>query len=436
MAKTNDAGDPSVSGALKGGTVKASGGQTIPGQYVVLFKDSGMPETKVKSLTASLANKVKGATLQTYGASVKGFAVKTNTAGAKKLASDPNVSSVRQDEVVKVSSFDGPSNIQDDAKVVTAASAPTKMSAVKTPGVSANLYQQYVPNPPNSYWGLDRIDQRPAVLNNAYLFYYTAPTVRVYILDTGIRATHTQFAGRVLPGATAINDGYGTDDCNGHGTHVSGIVGGSTYGVAKSVRLVPVRVLDCGGSGSYSGVIAGVDWVTRQKALYPNIPMVANMSLGGSWYWPLDLAVHRSIEAGVTYTVSAGNSVSNACNYSPADTLSAITVGAMGDYEDPYWPDWDERSSFSNYGGCVDLFAPGAWIRSSTVSGSSNTASATWSGTSMAAPHAAGVAALYLSLYPAANPMAVRNWMVSVSTKNMLRSIGSGSPNALLYNPL
>ena len=202
------------------------------------------------------------------------------------------------------------------------------------------------------------------------------------MIDTGIRASHQEFAGRIGNGFTAITDGQGTNDCNGHGTHVAGTTGGTTYGVAKQVTLHPVRVLSCSGSGSNSGVIAGVDWVTANHVK----PAVANMSLGGGVSTALDNAVQNSIAAGVSYAVAAGNSNANACNYSPARAANAVTVGSTTSS--------DARSSFSNFGTCVDLFAPGSSITSAWYT--SNTATNTISGTSMASPHVAGALALYL----------------------------------------
>jgi subtilisin family serine protease len=241
--------------------------------------------------------------------------------------------------------------------------------------------------------------------------------VRVYVIDTGIRTAHTQFGGR----ASNVFDAFGGNgaDCNGHGTHVSGTVGGSTYGVAKSALLRGVRVLDCNGSGSTSGVIAGVDWVTNNHIN----PAVANMSLGGGASSALDTAVNNLSNSGVTIAVAAGNSNANACNSSPARAANAITVGST--------TITDARSSFSNFGTCVDLFAPGSGILSSWFS--SNTATATLSGTSMASPHVAGAAALYKQANPSASATTIRNALVNNATTNVISNVGTGSPNRLLY---
>ena len=272
----------------------------------------------------------------------------------------------------------------------------------------------------NATWGIDRIDQRDLPLGGTYTYDTTAGNVHAYIIDTGIRASHNDFGGRVGSGYTAINDGNGTNDCHGHGTHVAGTVGSATWGVAKSVSLYPVRVLGCNGSGSNSGVIAGMDWVAQNHVK----PAVANMSLGGGASSTTDQAVDRMVNAGVTVVVAAGNDSSNACNYSPARAASAITVGSTTSS--------DARSSFSNYGTCLDIFAPGSSITSTWAT--SDTATNTISGTSMASPHVAGVAALYLANNPSATPGQVTSAIENSSTANKVGNPGSGSPNLLLYS--
>ena len=271
-------------------------------------------------------------------------------------------------------------------------------------------------NPP---WGLDRIGQRNLPLNQTYSYTTNGTGVNVYIIDTGIRRTHQQFAGRAFVGFDAIGDGQNTNDCNGHGTHVSGTVGGSTFGVAKNVHLFAVRVLNCNGSGTTSGVITGVDWVTTNHIS----PAVANMSLGGGASTALDNAVINSINSGVTYAIAAGNSNTNAANSSPARVGAAITVGATTMS--------DARSSFSNFGSVVDIFAPGSSILSSF--NTSDTATATLSGTSMATPHVAGVAARVLQGNPGFTPAQVRNEIVNTATLNHLSGIPAGTANRLLF---
>jgi subtilisin family serine protease len=271
-------------------------------------------------------------------------------------------------------------------------------------------------NPP---WGLDRIDQRNRPLSASYTYTGTGSGVTVYVIDTGIRFSHNQFGGRAVTGYDAV-DGGSADDCNGHGTHVAGTVGGSTYGVAKGVRLVGVRVLNCQGSGTTSGVVAGINWVTSN---HTTGRAAANMSLGGGASSSIDTAVNNSINDGVTYAVAAGNETTLACNRSPARVAAAITVGATSNT--------DAKPSWSNYGSCLDLFAPGVSVLSAYYT--SNTATATLSGTSMASPHVAGVAALVLGANSSYTPAQVRTWIVNNSTPNVVTSAGSGSPNRLLF---
>jgi aqualysin 1 len=276
----------------------------------------------------------------------------------------------------------------------------------------------------NATWGLDRIDQRNRPLSTTYTYNNTGAGVTAYIIDTGIRFNHTQFGGRAVTGFDAV-DGGSADDCNGHGTHVAGTVGGSTWGVAKGVRLVGVRVLNCSGSGTTSGVIAGINWVTQN---HTTGPAVANMSLGGGASTALDNAVRNSIADRISYSVAAGNGnaagiAQNACNGSPSRVAEAITVSATNSS--------DQKASWANFGTCVDYFAPGVSITSAWYN--STTATRTISGTSMATPHSAGVAALYLQGNPGATAATVRNALFNNATQNVVSSPGSGSPNRLLF---
>ncbi len=276
----------------------------------------------------------------------------------------------------------------------------------------------------NATWGLDRVDQR-AGLNGTFTYANTGAGVRSYIIDTGILFTHADFQGRAETGYDAV-DGGTADDCNGHGTHVAGTVGGATYGVAKGTTLVAVRVLDCAGSGSWSGVIAGIDWVTSNHTAGP---AVANMSLGGGASTAVDTAVENSIADGVSYAVAAGNGnaggrAQNACNYSPARVPAAMTIGATDKT--------DAKTSWSNYGSCVDWFAPGLQITSAWHTG--DTATNTISGTSMATPHTAGVAALYLQKFPSATPAQVRDGVYANTTKGIVKSSKTANNHLLFTN--
>jgi len=282
-------------------------------------------------------------------------------------------------------------------------------------------------NPPS--YGLDRIDQRNLPLNRSYSYGYDGAGVTAYVIDTGINYSHTDFGGRAKPGFDAVTAGGGAVDCYGHGTHVAGTIGGTAFGVAKKVTLVGVRVLDCSGSGTTSQVVAGIDWVARN---HTTGPAVANMSLGGGGDTAIDNAVKNAIADGITFSVSAGNNggfltdllgSSNACNDSPARVPAAITVAATDS--------GDNRASYSSIGSCVDLFAPGTDITSDWIG--SSTATNTISGTSMASPHVAGTAAIYLSRFPGAQASTVSGFIVSNATSGVVKSPGKNSPNRLLF---
>ena len=353
----------------------------VENNYIVVLDDNWIGEKGIFSIAPYIAAEMsamhKGQLKHVYQHAINGFAVEMTPEEAEALSNDYRVAYVEEDGLV-----------------------------------TADATQS---NPP---WGLDRIDQRNLPLNAIYTFNWTGAGVFAYVIDTGIRTSHTQFGGR----ATNVFDAFGGNgqDCNGHGTHVSGTIGGSTYGVAKSVNLRGVRVLNCSGSGTNSGVIAGVDFVR----LNHSNPAVANMSLGGGASSALDTAVNNLSNSGVAIAVAAGNSNANACNSSPARAANAITVGSTTTS--------DARSSFSNFGTCLDLFAPGSGILSAWFT--SNTATATLSGTSMASPHVAGVAALYKQQNPNASSTTVRNAIVNNATTNVISNPGSGSPNRLLYS--
>jgi serine protease len=357
----------------------------LQGQYIVVLKDNAAriasearPNALVSTVARQMAASHRMNVLKSFDHALRGFVVNADDNALAKLLIDPRVAYVEEDSIMSI-------------------------DATQT----------------GATWGLDRVDQRNLPLNGTYVYNRTASGVHAYIIDTGVLGTHSQFSGRMGNGYTAISDGRGTTDCNGHGTHVAGTVGGSTYGVAKGVTIHPVRVLGCNGSGTNSGVIAGMDWVAQNRVR----PAVANMSLGGGFSQATNDAVQRMVNAGVTVVVAAGNSNANACNYSPASAGSAVTVGSTTSS--------DARSSFSNFGSCLDIFAPGSSITSAWYT--STTATNTISGTSMASPHVAGAAALYLATNTGASPATVASALNSNSTANKVTSAGTGSPNRLLY---
>ena len=350
------------------------------GEYIVVLKDTeNVRRRGVPNRARELAERRGARAGKIYQHALKGFTFRGNAQQAREVAADPDVAFVEEDRVI-------------------------------------SLTAQQV-NPPS--WGLDRIDQRRLPLDGVYGYPGTASNVTAYIIDTGILTTHSDFGGRASHGYDFVDGDANATDCNGHGTHVAGTVGGTSYGVAKGVRLVAVRVLNCSGNGTTSGVIAGIDWVTRNARK----PAVANMSLGGGASAALDAAVNNSINSGVTFVVAAGNESTNACTRSPARTPNAITVGAT--------TSGDARASYSNYGSCLDIFAPGSSITSAWHT--STTARNTISGTSMATPHVAGAAALYLSANPSASPTQVRNALVANGTTGVVTGAGTGSPNVLVY---
>ncbi len=347
--------------------------RALPGQYIVVLR---------KGAKASARNQARGLGARIhrdYGKALTGFAATLSPAALAALRKNPDVAFVEADQTVTASATQSPAT-----------------------------------------WGLDRIDQRNLPLSNSYTYNATGANVRAYVIDTGVRITHAEFGGRAVNGYDAIDGTLPADDCNGHGTHVAGTVGGSAYGVAKGVTIVAVRVLNCSGSGTNSQVIAGIDWVTQDHQAGQRA--VANMSLGGGASTALDNAVRNSIADGVTYAIAAGNDNANACNNSPARVAEAITVGAT--------TMTDARASYSNFGTCLDLFAPGSTITSAWHT--SNTATNTISGTSMATPHVAGAAALYLQ-GSSATPQGVRDQLVNTATPNVVTGAGTGSPNRLLY---
>ncbi|MEY4147284.1 MAG: hypothetical protein RL278_840 [Actinomycetota bacterium] len=348
-------------------------GDIVPGRYIVQFASNTASAVAAASLTSG--------PITTFSNAINGFVANLTTSEVAALQSNPNVVGLEPDRIV-MASTDQP-----------------------TPG-----------------WGLDRIDQRVLPLNQKYTYTTSGVGVTAYVIDSGINSTHTDFTGRIKSGFTVISDGNGVEDCNGHGTHVSGIIAGTKFGVAKSASLVPVRVLDCAGSGTVSGLISGLNWaITNHLA---GVPAVANLSVGATISASLNAAVASTVADGITVVVAAGNDNLDACNYSPASAPSAITVGATASD--------DSRASYSNYGTCVDIFAPGSSI-SSAYKGSA-TASASMSGTSMASPFVTGIAAVYLENHTSATPAAVTTAITDASTRDVVTSAGVGSPNKLAYS--
>jgi subtilisin family serine protease len=346
-------------------------------QYIVVLKDSADSGAVADQHKGRYSARVK----HVYRHALKGYAARIPDQRVEAVREDPRVAYVERD---------------GEAKALATQS--------------------------NATWGIDRIDQRSG-LSGTFNYTNTGAGVKAYIIDTGIRFSHGEVSGRAQSGYDSI-DGGSADDCNGHGTHVAGTTGGKTYGVAKGVTVVGVRVLDCGGSGSWSGVIAGVDWVTSDRKANPQQPAVANMSLGGGASSAVDTAVNNSITAGVSYAVAAGNSNQNACYSSPARVGAAMTISATSSS--------DRKASWANYGNCVDWFAPGVSIKSAWHTGDVNTN--TISGTSMATPHTAGVAALYLQSNKGASPSTVRSALYSATTKDKVSYSKTANDHLLFTN--
>ncbi|HEU4558494.1 MAG TPA: S8 family peptidase [Longimicrobium sp.] len=333
----------------------------VDGEYVIVLKEGANPRS-VAAIAGVSPRHV-------YTAALNGFSASLNQGQLNALQHNPNVEYIEQDQIFSV-----------DA---------TQSGAT---------------------WGIDRIDQRSRPLSGTYTYTSTASNVTAYIIDTGIQPDHPNFGGR----GQAV---YGGTDCNGHGTHVAGTIGSTTYGIAKSVRLRGVRVLGCSGSGTTSGIIAGVDWVRANATK----PAVANMSLGGGVSSSLNTAVGNLASSGVFVAVAAGNESQNACNVSPASTSAVLTVAAS--------TSTDARASYSNYGSCVDIYAPGSSVTSTWI----NSGTRSISGTSMASPHAAGVAALYKGNYGDASQSTINSWIINNSTANVITGNPTGTPNRLLY---
>ncbi|UMO99940.1 S8 family peptidase [Amycolatopsis sp. EV170708-02-1] len=369
--------------AAEGEIRGADSQQAIKGSYIVVLKDG----ISTRSAVGSQAQKYGATVKHRYDKALNGYAADMSESQARRLAADPSVAYVQQNQTIRLS--------------------------------------ESQPNPPS--WGIDRIDQPDLPLGNSYQYSTGASGVHAYILDTGIDTAHNDFEGRATWGLNAVGDGKDTD-CHGHGTHVAGTIGGKRHGVAKAVELTAVKVLSCSGQGDTSTVVAGIDWVTTNAEK----PAVANMSLGGGSDPALDEAVKRSVSAGITYSLASGNGnvfgmPQDACRTSPArvggSAGTAITVNASDKK--------DSKASFSNYGRCTDVYAPGVDITSAWIG--SDTATKSASGTSMAAPHVAGAAALYLAGHPSATPAQVKQALVGAASQGKIKGVTSDTPNRLVY---
>ncbi|NGO75656.1 S8 family serine peptidase [Streptomyces sp. YC504] len=365
-------------GAAPVGTIENAGASgAIPNSYIVTLDEDAAKSDSAKG--KALAKEYGAQIERTYKEALNGYEIEATEAEAERFAADPAVESVTQNRTFKISATQ--------------------------------------PNPPS--WGLDRIDQKTLPLNQSYTYPDKAGEgVTVYVIDTGVRITHSDFGGRASYGYDAIDNDNTAQDGHGHGTHVAGTVAGGSYGVAKKAKVVGVRVLNNSGSGTTAQVVAGIDWVTRNAVK----PAVANMSLGGGADSAIDTAVRNSIAAGITYAVAAGNESTDASTRSPARVAEAITVGATTSS--------DAKASYSNYGSVLDLFAPGSSITSAW--NTSDTATNSISGTSMASPHVAGAAAIHQSLNPSATPAQTRDALVAATSTGVVTSPGTGSPNRLL----
>ncbi|MFJ9340805.1 S8 family peptidase [Streptomyces sp. NPDC101733] len=421
-------------------TASAEGRDTSVAPYVVVLKDTtGRAPTRALAAEAAEAGDQVG---PVYDTALNGFAVRTTSARAAALAADPRVASVEADARFRISDDTPPTPVPPVGTTAPAAPAtptapvttpttpapPPPAAPVATP-ITTPVTTPATTTQSTAPWPLDRIDQRELPLDGAYTYATKAEGVTVYVVDTGINTAHQEFGGRARSGVNTVFM-ESANDCNGHGTHVAATIGGATYGVAKGVSLVAVKVADCRGDGSLSAILKGLDWMVKDAtkgiaSITPKGPYVANMSMGGTRSHAMDAAVIRAVASGITFTAAAGNDGRNACAGSPAAVPQALTVGATDAS--------DRRPSFSNYGSCVDISAPGVAVTSAWKG--SPTALARASGTSMAAPHVAGAAALVLAAGTARTPAEVGQALVRAAVSDRITGLPAGTPNLLLHLP-